>query len=131
MSAPRVELFKHQRQTDFNLPELDHDPREEMLDELDLLGFTLEPLFKLLEDPRPKGTRAGDLKNYTGSCISVTGQLVTLKATRTTKGETMYFGTFIDEEGHWIDTVHFPPMAKISSTKLGVLFPYGEGRRRV
>lgn len=24
----------------------------------------------------------------------------------------MYFGTFIDLVGHWIDTVHFPPSAK-------------------
>jgi DNA polymerase-3 subunit alpha len=24
----------------------------------------------------------------------------------------MYFGTFIDIEGNWIDTVHFPPSAK-------------------
>lgn len=24
----------------------------------------------------------------------------------------MHFGTFIDENGDWIDTVHFPPVAK-------------------
>ena len=24
----------------------------------------------------------------------------------------MYFGTFIDTEGAWIDTVHFPPSAR-------------------
>jgi len=23
----------------------------------------------------------------------------------------MFFGTFLDENGHWIDTVHFPPIA--------------------
>ena len=23
----------------------------------------------------------------------------------------MYFGTFLDQNGHWIDTVHFPPVA--------------------
>ena len=23
----------------------------------------------------------------------------------------MFFGTFIDRDGHWIDTVHFPPVA--------------------
>jgi hypothetical protein len=24
----------------------------------------------------------------------------------------MYFGTFLDQNGAWIDTVHFPPSAK-------------------
>jgi hypothetical protein len=24
----------------------------------------------------------------------------------------MYFGTFVDLDGHWIDTVHFPDSAK-------------------
>ena len=24
----------------------------------------------------------------------------------------MYFGTFLDQDGQWLDTVHFPPVAK-------------------
>ena len=24
----------------------------------------------------------------------------------------MHFGTFLDQEGQWLDTVHFPPIAK-------------------
>jgi DNA polymerase-3 subunit alpha len=24
----------------------------------------------------------------------------------------MYFGTFLDREGQWLDTVHFPPIAQ-------------------
>ena len=24
----------------------------------------------------------------------------------------MYFGTFLDEKGQWLDTVHFPPIAQ-------------------
>ena len=42
----------------------------------------------------------------------IVGYLVTVKPTRTSKGDRMYFGTFIDTEGHWIDTVHFPPSAR-------------------
>jgi len=41
--------------------------------------------------------------------IAIVGYLVTVKNTRTTKGQLMQFGTFVDEEGSWIDTVHFPP----------------------
>ena len=37
--------------------------------------------------------------------------MVTLKNTGTSKGDRMYFGTFLDQNGHWIDTVHFPPVA--------------------
>ena len=28
------------------------------------------------------------------------------------KGDRMQFGTFVDKAGDWIDTVHFPPVAK-------------------
>ena len=24
----------------------------------------------------------------------------------------MYFGTFLDQAGEWVDTVHFPPVAR-------------------
>ncbi len=30
------------------------------------------------------------------------------KGTQTSKGERMAFGTWLDMEGHWIDSVHFP-----------------------
>jgi DNA polymerase-3 subunit alpha len=35
---------------------------------------------------------------------------VTVKNTKTTNGKLMQFGTFVDREGGWIDTVHFPPV---------------------
>ena len=44
--------------------------------------------------------------------VSIVGYLINVKPTRTSKGERMFFGTFIDTLGHWIDTVHFPPSAK-------------------
>ncbi|HAE34311.1 MAG TPA: hypothetical protein DCG22_00865, partial [Bacteroidetes bacterium] len=34
------------------------------------------------------------------------------KVTYTIKGEVMFFGTFIDRNGEWVDTVHFPDVAK-------------------
>ena len=53
-----------------------------------------------------------DLKKYIRKNVSIVGYLITVKPTRTSKGEQMYFGTFIDKDGYWIDTVHFPPSAK-------------------
>jgi len=36
------------------------------------------------------------------------GLLVTIKYVRTSKGEVMHFGCFLDEHGEFFDTVHFP-----------------------
>ena len=53
-------------------------------------------------------------------------ELVTVKYARTVNGERMYFGTFIDEEGNWIDTVHFPQSAiQYPFTGKGVYKLYG------
>ena len=37
---------------------------------------------------------------------------MTAKLTSTTKREQMYFGTFLDRAGDWLDTVHFPDIAR-------------------
>lgn len=55
---------------------------------------------------------AADLKTHLHKRVMIVGYLITVKYTRTSKGGRMYFGTFIDAEGRWIDTVHFPPSAK-------------------
>lgn len=54
---------------------------------------------------------AKDLHQHVGHDVVQFGYLVTIKNTRTSKGETMQFGTFLDQEGQFIDTVHFPPIA--------------------
>ena len=55
---------------------------------------------------------SSDLLDYVGKRVTVYGYYVTAKRTITSKGELMYFGTFIDSKGDHIDTVHFPPSAK-------------------
>jgi error-prone DNA polymerase len=47
-----------------------------------------------------------------GKVVSIIGYLVTRKRTRTTRGDEMSFGTFLDREGRFIDTTHFPPVLK-------------------
>ena len=39
------------------------------------------------------------------------GYLIATKDTSTSNGKRMHFGTFLDQEGQFIDTVHFPPVA--------------------
>ena len=47
-------------------------------------------------------------RNGMATVIKLLGLLVTIKYVRTTKGEVMHFGCFLDENGEFFDTVHFP-----------------------
>jgi hypothetical protein len=49
---------------------------------------------------------------YLGKTVVAYGYLVTARKTHTARGETMFFGNFIDRKGYFLDTVHFPPVAK-------------------
>ncbi len=96
----------------WRLPELIESPIDEAFDEMELFGFSFCSPFELLKDKLPSDLKTQDLKEYINKIISIVGYMVTYKNTRTSKGEGMYFGTFIDLEGCWIDTVHFPQSAK-------------------
>jgi DNA polymerase-3 subunit alpha len=43
-----------------------------------------------------------------GKEVNVLGYLITTKPVRTIKNDTMFFHTFIDAKGDWLDTVFFP-----------------------
>lgn len=105
------ELFEVAVKT-WKLPALIDSKTDEAFDEIELLGFPLCSPFDLLKDKMPCLLTAKDLKNYLGKHIMIVGYLVTVKKTYTSNKELMYFGTFRDTEGRWIDTVHFPPSAK-------------------
>ena len=68
-----------------------------------------------------------DLHQYINREVIQYGYLVAVKNTRTSKGERMQFGTFLDQEGHFIDTVHFPDVAsKYNFSNKGVYKIYGK-----
>lgn len=90
------------------LPPLDYDKREDALDEMDLLGFPLCNPFDLIAT-ESTGVLSKDLRSYLNKRVEMLGYLVTVKNTGTSNGKRMCFGTFIDREGQFIDTVHFPP----------------------
>ena len=97
------------RPENYTLPPLQHHPLEDAYDELELLGFPLCSPFDLVDaNLRAYPLRARHLPQYLGKIITVAGYLVTTKPTRTRGGERMGFGTFLDQDGHWIDTTHFP-----------------------
>jgi len=93
----------------FLFPKLTHSPIEDMYDELELLGFTLFDPFLMLTHRPTDGFVARELPAMSGRQVEILGYLITVKSTRTQRGERMYFGYFLDEEGNYFDTVHFPP----------------------
>ena len=95
----------------FELPKFTITDLENAFDQLELLGFTLYDSFMLLQKPPTSTITSNDLGKYLHKTIVIYGYLVTVKNTGTSKGDRMYFGTFLDQNGHWIDTVHFPPVA--------------------
>ncbi|MFA6262080.1 MAG: DNA polymerase III subunit alpha [Bacteroidia bacterium] len=105
-------LFRPTAKT-YQLPTLLHSTVDEAFEEISLFGFPLAcSPFELLREKVPPTSMARELKQNIGKTISVLAYLITRKRTITSTGESMFFGTFIDREGHWIDTVHFPPSAK-------------------
>ncbi len=104
-------LFKSEKIT-YKTPELSCSNFEDAFDEIQYLGFPLCSPFKLLRVPIHQKVMAKDLLNYIGKMVTVYGYYVTAKRTGTSKGDLMYFGTFVDSNGDHIDTVHFPLAAK-------------------
>lgn len=105
------ELFEIKKKS-WKLPVLTNNKLDDAFDEIELLGFTLCSPFELLRDKTPYNLTARELLQHKNKSIGIVGYFVNSKSTFTGKGERMYFGTFIDIEGNWIDTVHFPPSAK-------------------
>lgn len=104
-------LFKAESKSDFKIPDLYFDKRNDMLDELELLDFMLSSPFELMEKQEWKGIKAKEIPNKVGQEIEIVGQLITTKYAKTKHGDIMFFGTFLDEDGDWIDTVLFPDIA--------------------
>jgi DNA polymerase-3 subunit alpha len=106
-TAPEKTLFDT-RPKEFKLPELWKHDLENTFDEIELLGFSLGSPFELLETEIPFRLTASHLPQFNGKTIEIVGYLVHRKPTQTNKGQLMHFGTWLDLEGQWLDTVHFP-----------------------
>lgn len=108
---PKLTLFKTEW-VSYKTPTLTSSELENAFDEIELLGFALCNPFNLLQEPFSNSMRAKQLKQFIGKIVTIEGYLVTTKRTSTSNGKQMYFGNFLDYDGDFIDTVHFPPVAK-------------------
>lgn len=106
-----MSLFKSQRLS-YKTPELTSSMLENAFDEYELLGFPLCHPFKLLASSKRIALRAKHLPHLENQIVTVEGYLITSKRTSTSNGKSMYFGNFLDYDGAFIDTVHFPPVAE-------------------
>lgn len=95
----------------YTLPHLDHQQIEDAFDEMEYLGFPLCHPFDLLREPVDDPVRFNNLHEHIGEQVTVYGYLVTAKNTKTIKGDNMNFGNFVDRDGDFLDTVHFPQVA--------------------
>ena len=103
-------LFKD-KPLEFTLPALHNNPLDDITDEWEILGFPVGNAFEIADDDLTNYIPAADVEKYLGKEVSVLGYLITSKPVHTVKNETMYFHTFIDAAGDWLDTVFFPAVA--------------------
>ena len=97
----------------FTLPQLDHSSVEDAYDEIELIGFPVTiTYFDLLKTNFRGEIKAREMLMHVGKTVRMLGQLVTRKYVKTVRGEIMHFGTFIDDEGEFFDTTHFPNSLK-------------------
>lgn len=94
----------------YKLPTLYHDPREDGFDEMEILHFPLKDPFTLIKKYPGQGViLAAEMTKYKNKLVTILGYLITQKRAKTSNSKNMSFGTFIDQAGDFIDTVHFPP----------------------
>lgn len=104
-------LFK-ERTKGFQFPDFYTAPLEEAYDQIELLGYPLCDPFLLLRRSPKGGILAADLRDFVDQTVVAYGYLVTRKDTSTSGGDRMNFGTFLDRKGYFLDTVHFPDIAR-------------------
>lgn len=104
---PAKELFETTKK-EYKLPELHQDIHDDALDEIEILGFPLCSPFSLLKEKPESELNVQQLLQHVGKSITIVGCYVVHKVTRTIKGDAMAFGTFLDVNGYFFDTTHFP-----------------------
>lgn len=105
------ELF-HEPVKEIKLPDLEDHPLDDIYDQIENCGFPLGNPFALVDADPSKFVYAKDLINHAGKYVNVLIYYIAKKQVPTKLGDEMFFGTFMDANLDWVDTVHFPPSAK-------------------
>jgi len=93
---------------EFTLPVLERSVFEDAFDEIELLSFPVScTVFDILQTKYRGDVMAKDLVQYHKKQVKMLAYLISRKHVPTKRGA-MYFGTWIDHEGAYFDTAHFP-----------------------
>ncbi|NWL02545.1 DNA polymerase III subunit alpha [Flavobacterium collinsii] len=93
---------------EFKLPVLERSVFEDAFDEIELLNFPVScTVFDLLKTRYRGDVMVRDLLKYHKKEVRMLAYLISTKQVPTKRGN-MYFGTWIDNEGAYFDTAHFP-----------------------
>ena len=105
-------LFRPENQH-YAFPSFKTDILDCAYDEIELYGFPVSMTwFDLLQTSFRGELMATQMLRFVGRRYRMLGKLVTMKYVRTSKGDTMVLGTFVDATGEAFDTVHFPQTLK-------------------
>ena len=105
--------FKHptlldEPQKNYQLPKIERNPFEDAFDEIEILGFPVSfSPFELLQTRYRGSVMAKDLIKYHKQQVKMLAYLISRKHVPTKRGA-MFFGTWVDAEGEYFDTAHFP-----------------------
>lgn len=107
-SAFRHPTLLDEPQKEYKLPTIIRNPFEDAFDEIEILGFSVSySPFDLLQTTYRGSVMAKDLVKYHKKQIKMLAYLISRKHVPTKRGA-MFFGTWIDAEGEYFDTAHFP-----------------------
>lgn len=112
---PTQKLFEVATKS-FQFPSIENDPIADAFDELEGLGYpvTISP-FNLLKTKFRGDVLVKDLSKYVNKEVRMLGYLVSIKDVPIKRKDgqlKMNFGTWIDVEGGYFDTTHFPSTLK-------------------
>lgn len=103
-----LSLFEQSDTEHYELPPLETEELEDIHDQIELLGFPLRSPFDLLKTSFRGDILTKDMVAKIGETARMVGYFVAQKNLRTSKGQPMAFGTWVDVEGRFFDSVHFP-----------------------
>ncbi len=93
----------------YKLPQFSPQPVEDAYDEIEFIGFPVSLSWPdLLQTSFRGDIMATAMLKNTGKNVRMLGVLVNIKYVWTKNKEVMHFASFLDAEGNFFDTVHFP-----------------------
>ena len=104
-----VSMFTDESHEHFKLPILEESRHDQAFDEIELLGFPLCSPFELLKTHFRGDIMTLDMVKHMGKQVRMVGYYVARKNVTTVNKRLMNFGTWVDMEGRFFDTTHFPP----------------------